>query len=186
MAPERGLAGSWTAAELGVHPVIGGGPMTAYIRRPHDTLLRTMLDPDVTDSRLVVVRGDPATGKTRAVYEVIADRLADWSLEELRAAGASEAVAALLARDPAGKVTVGSDPPFRLTWRRHVARLLAALRAAGADDAVRVLAGRGADAGLFGLFLETYPGEAPDYRFGREPDGSPSLPWTWQPPGGSA
>ena len=107
-------------------------------------------------------------------------------LEELRAAGASEAVAALLARDPAGKVTVGSDPPFRLTWRRHVARLLAALRAAGADDAVRVLAGRGADAGLFGLFLETYPGEAPDYRFGREPDGTPSPSWTWQPPGGSA
>ncbi|HEY6310862.1 MAG TPA: hypothetical protein VIY52_08650 [Streptosporangiaceae bacterium] len=64
-----------------MHPVIGGGPMTAYIRRPHDKLLRTMLDPDVADSRLVVVRGDPATGKTRAVYEAIADRLADWSLE---------------------------------------------------------------------------------------------------------
>ena len=82
MTPERGRpAGSWTAAELGVHPVIGGGPMTAYIRRPHDKLLRAVLDPHVADSRLVVVRGDPATGKTRAVYEAIADRLADWSLE---------------------------------------------------------------------------------------------------------
>ena len=82
MAPEGGRpAGSWTAAELGVHPVIGGGPMTAYVRRPHDELLRAMLDPDVPESRLVVVRGEPATGKTRAVYEAIMDGLADWSLE---------------------------------------------------------------------------------------------------------
>jgi hypothetical protein len=107
-------------------------------------------------------------------------------LEELRAAGADEAVAALLARDPAGQVAVGSDRPFRSTRRRHVARLLAALRAAGAFDAARVLAVRAADAGLFALFLEAYPGEAFDYRFGREPDGSPSPSWTWRPPGGSA
>ena len=107
-------------------------------------------------------------------------------LEELRAAGTGEAVAALLARNPAGQVAVGSDQPFRLTRRRHVARLLAALHAAGADDAARVLARRAAEAGLFGLFLETYPDEAPGYRFGREPDGEPSPSWTWQPPGGPA
>jgi len=28
----------------------------AYIRRPHDELLRTMLDPEVAGSRLIVVR----------------------------------------------------------------------------------------------------------------------------------
>jgi hypothetical protein len=107
-------------------------------------------------------------------------------LEELRAAGAREAVAALLARDPAGQVAVGSDGPFRSTRRRHVARLLAELFAIGALDAARVLAVRAADAGLFGLFLEAYPSEAFDYRFGREPDGTPSPWWTWRPPGGFA
>ena len=55
-------------AELGVHPVAGGGPQAvpAYIRRPHDERLRVMLAPPVAASRLVVVRGEPGTGTTRA------------------------------------------------------------------------------------------------------------------------
>jgi len=71
----------WDPVELGVHPVIGGGPMSAYIRRPHDELLRAVLDPAVPASRLVVVRGGSSTGKTRAAYQAVADRLADWQLD---------------------------------------------------------------------------------------------------------
>jgi hypothetical protein len=68
--PARGRpAGQWDPVELGVHPVAGGGPMPAYIRRPHDELLRAVLDPEVADSRLVVIRGASSTGKTRAAYE---------------------------------------------------------------------------------------------------------------------
>ncbi len=77
-------AGRWKPADLGVHPVIGGGPqgsMPEYIRRPHDEVLRTVLDPAVAGSRLVVVRGDSCTGKSRAAWEAVADRLADWWLE---------------------------------------------------------------------------------------------------------
>ena len=72
---------SGTPVELGVHQVIGGGPMPAYVRRPHDELLRAVLDPAVPASRLVVVRGGSSTGKTRAAYEAVADRLAGWQLD---------------------------------------------------------------------------------------------------------
>ena len=51
--------------------MIGGGPMPTYIRRPHDDLLRAVLDPAVPASRLVVVRGGSSTGKTRAAYEAV-------------------------------------------------------------------------------------------------------------------
>ena len=71
----------WNPVDLGVHQVIGGGPMPIYIRRPHDELLRAVMDPAVPTSRLVVVRGGSSTGKTRAAYEAVADRLADWQLD---------------------------------------------------------------------------------------------------------
>jgi hypothetical protein len=71
----------WDPMELGVHQVIGGGPMPVYVRRPHDELLEAMLDPAVPASRLVVVRGGSSTGKTRAAYEAVAGRLADWQLD---------------------------------------------------------------------------------------------------------
>jgi uncharacterized protein YidB (DUF937 family) len=74
-------AREWAPVELGVHQVIGGGPMPAYIRRPHDELLRAVLDPGVPASRLVVVRGGSSTGKTRAAYEAVEDRLSGWQLD---------------------------------------------------------------------------------------------------------
>jgi hypothetical protein len=73
--------------------------------------------------------------------------------------------AALLARDPVGQASLDSPDP--------VAKLLEALRAAGAGDAV-----------TFDLFLEVCPGEASSYPVGREPDGTPSQPWRWQEPTG--
>jgi hypothetical protein len=75
------LAGRWAPVELGVHQVIGGGPVPTYIRRPHDDLLRALLDPAVPASRLVVVRGGSSTGKTRAAYEAVTDQLAGWRLD---------------------------------------------------------------------------------------------------------
>ena len=71
----------WDPVELGVHPVIGGGQLPVYVCRPHDELLRTMLDPAVPASRLVVVRGGSSTGKTRAAYEAVSAQLADWQLD---------------------------------------------------------------------------------------------------------
>ena len=71
----------WDPVELGVHQVIGGGPMPTYVRRPHDELLAAMLDPTVVASRLVVIRGGSSTGKTRAAYQAVVDRLADWQLD---------------------------------------------------------------------------------------------------------
>jgi hypothetical protein len=73
--------GRWAPVQLGVHQVVGGRPMPAYIPRPHDELLRAVLDPAVAASRLVVVRGGSSTGKSRATYEAVAGRLADWQLD---------------------------------------------------------------------------------------------------------
>jgi hypothetical protein len=95
-------------------------------------------------------------------------------LRALDAAGAGDAAAALLARDPAGHASL--DDPGAVAW------LLEALDAAGAGDAAAALASRAANAGMFDLFLEVHPHEAPSYLFGREPDGTPSQSWKWQEP----
>ena len=84
MVADARPAGRWEPAELGVHPVAGGAPdgsMPVYVRRPHDELLRLVLDPEVAGSRLIVVRGEACAGKSRAAYEAVAGRLADWPLE---------------------------------------------------------------------------------------------------------
>ena len=96
------LAGQWTPAELGVHQVAGGGPLPAYVRRPHDERLRVILAPPVADSRLVVVRGEPGTGTTRATWEAVAELLPEWPLEYPRTAAAL--AARLEAGVPAGTV----------------------------------------------------------------------------------
>jgi uncharacterized protein YidB (DUF937 family) len=104
-------------------------------------------------------------------------------LEELRATGAGDAVQALLARDPSRQLAIDASQPFRPDRPWGVGRLLIALREAGAQEAVRTLALRAADAGMFGLFLQARPDEAASYRFGREPDGTPSSAWAWSEPG---
>jgi hypothetical protein len=104
-------AGRWESAELGVHPVAGGGPdgsMPVYVRRPHDELLRLVLDPEVAGSRLIVVRGEACAGKSRAAYEAVAGRLADWPLEYPPTAAAL--VARLEAGIPARTVLWPSSP----------------------------------------------------------------------------
>jgi uncharacterized protein YidB (DUF937 family) len=103
-------------------------------------------------------------------------------LEELGRTGAGDAVQALLARDPGSQLTIDASQPFRPGYQRAVARLLAALREANAAEAVRILAARAANAGLFDLFLEVHPDQAARFRFGREPDGTGSPPWNWSEP----
>ena len=81
------LAWEWDPEKLGVHRVVGGGPMPPYIYRPHDDLLAAVLDPAVQASRLVVLRGESSTGKSRAAYEAITGEaarrtgLANWRLD---------------------------------------------------------------------------------------------------------
>src|SRR5215469_11403037 len=75
------VVGRWDPVELGVHQVIGGGLLPTYVPRPHDDLLRAVLDSAVASSRLVVVRGGSSTGKTRAAYQAVAHVLSDWQLD---------------------------------------------------------------------------------------------------------
>jgi hypothetical protein len=105
-------------------------------------------------------------------------------LDELRRTGAGDALQALLARDPSRQMALDASQPFRPDRQWAVGRLLVALREAQAAAAVRTLALRAADAGMFGLFLKARPDEAVTYRFGREPDGTPSPPWVWSEPDG--
>lgn len=98
-----------------------------------------------------------------------------WLLNELRAGGAEESVVITLAGRAAGQASL-DDP-------EAVAELLHVLDAAGADEAVTTLAGRAANAGMFGLFRELWPGEAFSHVFGRDPDGTPSRSRRWQEPG---
>ena len=90
--------------QLGVHRVISGGPMPAYVRRPHDELLRAVLDPAEQVSRLVVVRGGSSTGKTRAAYEAVIAVLADWQLDYPLNAARARCPAGRRGRRPDGAV----------------------------------------------------------------------------------
>lgn len=94
-------------------------------------------------------------------------------LEALRAAGADDAVRTRAIRAAA---QASLDNPST------VIELLEALSGTGVSDAIAALAIRAANAGMFDLFLVAHPDEAPNYLFGREPDGAPSRSWSWQEP----
>jgi hypothetical protein len=59
-----------------------------------------------------------------------------------------------------------------------VAELLGRLREAGAQEQVTALTDRLPEAGMFELFREQ-EGHQDRFRFGREADGSPAEPWSW-------
>jgi len=79
-ASSRRIA-KWDPVELGVHQVVGGGPLPRYIVRRNDELLAAVLEPAVQASRLVVLRGGSSSGKSRAAYEAVKARLAQWQLD---------------------------------------------------------------------------------------------------------
>jgi hypothetical protein len=130
-------------------------------------------------------------------------------LNMLRVTGAHDAVAVLLARDPAAQADPGHPrnvaellhalrmagaAPAAATLAiraagqagvedpRAVAALLGTLCGAGLDEAAGTLAMRAANAGMFGLFLKGCPDQAGRYVSGREPDGTASRPWSWPQP----
>ncbi|MFJ2568293.1 hypothetical protein ACIO02_36155 [Streptomyces sp. NPDC087568] len=92
-------------------------------------------------------------------------------LEILLKAGADEQIAALLARDPAAHVALNNTN--RVNW------LLNALQAVGAEEQISTLIERLPAAGYIDRFVELSDHEK-RYRFGREPDGQPAAPWTWE------
>ena len=136
------LAGQWTPAELGVHPVAGGGPLPAC------EAIRTLLDRDpashvdLSDPQAIAwlvaelqLARDVQAIRTLATR--VADRggpghlafLAEW-LEHFRAGG-DEALRILLPGDRVGRAALG--PPGDMAW------LLEHLVAAGAGDLARAL-----------------------------------------------
>ncbi|MFI7707504.1 hypothetical protein [Nonomuraea sp. NPDC049480] len=82
------LVGQWDPVVLGVHKAIGGGPLPSYVRRAHDDLLDAVLNPAVAANRLIVLRGDSSTGKSRAAYQSVMARLPHWPLLYPRTAAA--------------------------------------------------------------------------------------------------
>ena len=93
-----------------------------------------------------------------------------WLLDTLRQAGAQDQVT-VLARDLVPQVLLDHSP--------YVDILLASLREAGAQDQVTALVGRLPAAGMFELFRQQ-EGYQDRFRFGREADGTPAEPWSWE------
>ena len=93
-----------------------------------------------------------------------------WLLNHLREAGAQDQVAAL-ARDLAPQVTLDHSP--------DVGFLLASLQEAGAQNQVTELVDRLPAAGMFELFRQQEDHQD-RFRFGREADGTPAEPWSWE------
>ena len=92
-------------------------------------------------------------------------------LKMLAEDGAVGEIAELLARRPAVHADLG-DP-------QAAAGLLAVLRALGEHEQVQTLVDRLPAEGHCALFLDQGDNRT-RYRFGRDPDGSPAAPWTWE------
>jgi len=83
----------------------------------------------------------------------------------------------LLARDPGTHVPISYDGNH---MRHDVTFLAQSLRAAGAVAQADHLLRRLVAAGHFTDFDSLDNGEGPgDFRWGREPDGTPTQPWNW-------
>lgn len=69
--------------DLGVHRsvTVNGqkSRLPFYVIRHHDSAIRGLLE-DIADARLIILVGGSATGKTRACYEAVLSRLANWRL----------------------------------------------------------------------------------------------------------
>jgi hypothetical protein len=120
-----------------------------------------------------------AAGATAQVA-VLADRAATGSplddpsdvaalLETLRKVGAKAQTVTLLSRNPGARTPLHNSS--------HAARLLEALQEAGAQEQARLLLDRLPGEGFFDVWLEE--GHLERFRFGREADGRPAEPWTW-------
>jgi hypothetical protein len=175
-------------------------PVAHYDPVPVGTLLDTLRR--VGAEEQVTVLADRAAAHAPLDNPYAVARL----LDKLRAVGAEKQLAALLHRNPAvhaplddlfaaatlldsleesgaeGQVTVLADRAAAhapLDNPFAVAGLLDKLRAVGAEKQVTALADRLPAAGMFMIFCEQ-EGHQNRFRFGREPDGNPAEPWTWE------
>ncbi|MFF4242813.1 hypothetical protein ACFYYL_43730 [Actinomadura geliboluensis] len=82
------LISRWDPVALGVHRATGGQALPSYVRRTHDDVLYALLDPALAANRLAVLRGGSSTGKTRAAYQAVHDRLPHWPVLYPRTAAA--------------------------------------------------------------------------------------------------
>ncbi|GAA2021221.1 hypothetical protein GCM10009839_17630 [Catenulispora yoronensis] len=88
LAPAESLRtiGGWDPIALRVHRSITAGagrgaaePLTEYFERDHDRVLRARLREAAAGAAvLAVLTGQSSTGKTRALYEAVAEQLPDW------------------------------------------------------------------------------------------------------------
>jgi hypothetical protein len=92
-------------------------------------------------------------------------------LDRLREMGAHEQVAVLLARNPAAHIAL--DNPTA------VAALRDKLREMGKQEQATALVDGLPAAGHSDQFL-TFGSHPEQLRFGREPDGIPAVPWSWE------
>jgi hypothetical protein len=123
---------------------------------------------------------------SRAACEISLDD--QWQvqnlLEILHEIGAARPIAILLSRDPAAHVQPTQPMPLALGPSEDLVDVLEKL---GASAAARLLLSRQANAAAHpGAFARLIDHTAASdlsgqlHRFGREPDSSPSQPWTWR------
>jgi hypothetical protein len=82
------------------------------------------------------------------------------------------------ARDQAAVLAARAAAHAALDTPDAVEHLLHTLREAGAADQAETLIGRLPAEGQFPLYCEKADARV-RYRFGREPDGKPASPWSW-------
>ena len=129
-------------------------------------LLNALRHTGAEEQAAALIARDPATAVHLEDFSGIAELLM-----ALREAGAEEQAAALIARDPATTTPLNDADLF--DW------LLEALTKIGAQEQLRTFVNRLPAEGHFSYFREVVAGAQTRYRFGREPDGSPALPWGW-------
>jgi hypothetical protein len=143
-------------------PGANGGGQLVKVRAAAARLLRAVRDTGAADAVAVLAHRaacDPRLDGPSGVAGLLA---------ALSAAGAGDAVAALLTRNPAAHAS--------LHHPSGVARLIEALREAGAVQAIAGLAA------AHGVRLQADTRRAQLYTFGREPYGTPSRSWKWLAP----
>jgi len=135
-------------------------------------LLKGLQDVGATDQIAVLLARNPA------MHSVLDDpTTVAMLLDELMAAGAADQVAVLLARNPATQVAFALSPSEAFAQYSPLT-LVRSLKKANADSQVPALLERLPGAARFYAF--TQASEHPEqFQYGREPDGSAAIPWTW-------
>jgi hypothetical protein len=116
--------------------------------------------------------GHAAALAERIAVEIPDHRTAARLLRKLDEAGASDLVRVLVAR--ADRVPFGQSGPDSLDQEV----LVRALEGLGATEQRAKLIDRFPTVGAFATFLR-WDDHADRFRYGREPDGHPSVPWSW-------